>query len=335
MSLTGLTSLWRNSRVTINSNDSAPLSSRLSMLPLNSPPINGYSAERDLRIDRRAGSGRLWLHLEGQFLPRRQHDAALAPQRFSVGIFDTGSRPYITENDAFAFDIEGANRLGNSESEIGGVGGTEIADVTDGLGVYVTSIANGNTSSGTITVPAGSVKGQWNASILTGPHGQLAAEHPGLPDGRAVSDRDSHEPDPASQRRLDDVPRPERRSPARLDTALPAGYFRLTLGVESVNGISPEPVFFPSLENLNNVADNPVTPTFWASFIASASAAHTGGSARTTGFLFDTGAEVTVVSEDTAARLATSPADRTPARPKLPSPSPASADRSSKCPAST
>ena len=57
----------------------------------------------------------------------------------------------------------------------------------------------------------------------------------------------------------------------QIDTALPKNYYRLSLTVESPEGTSPDPEYFPSFDNYNNLADDPSTPSFWGSFFANAS----------------------------------------------------------------
>ena len=227
-----------------------------------------------------------------------------------------------------------ANRLGDSEADIGGVSGTETADVTDALGVYISSLGNASVSGSTINVTPGTLKGQWNASILTGREGSALPNIIGSPMAAQYQTVIRN-----SQTRHLNVGSTTYRGPSvtckRRTPALPAGYSRLTLGVESANGVSADPVFFPSLENINNVADNPATPTFWASFTASVNVSHTGGSANGQGFLFDTGAEVSVVSEDTAASVGFFTGGEIPARLTSSSPFPALAERPPKCPAST
>ncbi|CAN5350666.1 hypothetical protein BH09PLA1_BH09PLA1_16050 [soil metagenome] len=305
--LSGLSSLWRNASVTLNPAANATANGApgryFPVLPLNAPPINGFQPNvvfglTDQQDPNDFGfTSKISSAPGGNTLPR------FSPPRYSVGIFDTGSQAhYITLADSEAFDIEGANRLGDSEAEIGGVSGTEIADVTDALGVYMTSLANASAAGSTISVTPGSLKGQWNAAILTGREGSALPNILGSPMAAQYQTVIRN-----SQTRHLNVGSITYRGPSvdlqAKNTALPAGYSRLTLGVESVNGVSPDPVFFPSLENINNVADNPATPTFWASFIASVNVAHSGGSANGQGFLLDTGAEVTVVSEDTAASI--------------------------------
>ncbi|MBC8106512.1 MAG: retropepsin-like domain-containing protein [Anaerolineae bacterium] len=306
--LSGLSSLWRGGHVTLNPAAAAaandPSSRTFTMLPLNAPPINGFQPNvvlgltdqqdpDDFNFTTKIGSSP-----GGNTLPR------FAPPRYSVGIFDTGSQAhYITLADAQGFDIEGANRMGSSEAVIGGVSGTEIADVSDGLGVYIASLGNASAVGSTISVAPGSLKGQWNAAILSAQEADSV-----LPNiiGSPMAAQYQTVIRNSQTRHLTVGSRTYRGPSVTLqakDTALPAGYSRLTLGVESVNGVSPDPVFFPSLENINNVADNPATPTFWASLIASVNANHSGGSANNQGFLFDTGAEVTVVSQDTAASV--------------------------------
>src|SRR5205085_152081 len=66
--------------------------------------------------------------------------------------------------------------------------------------------------------------------------------------------------------------------------------------------------FVPSLEDINKIGHNPVSPTNWAAlFSTHVSGMHTvngtPGSFSEQRFLFDTGAQVTVLSQTTASQL--------------------------------
>jgi hypothetical protein len=306
MNFSDLSSLWRNGKLRLNTN--ALLNSNgggrsYTMLPLIAPPINGFQPNVVFGLTDEQDPDDFTFEAKPSSFPGGNTLPRFASPRYSVGIFDTGSQAhFIRPEEATLFDIEGANRVGDSEAVIGGVSGTETADVTDAIGVYITSITNASANGSTISVTPGSLKGQWNAAILTGRDGSALPNIIGSPMAAQYQTVIRN-----SQTRHLNVGSTTYRGPSvdlqARNTALPAGYSRMTLGVESANGLSPEPIFFPSLENINNVADNPATPTFWASFIASVTVTHTGGSSNGQGFLFDTGAEVTVLSEDTAASV--------------------------------
>jgi hypothetical protein len=308
MSLTGLTALSQNGQVIINS--AAVSAAPISVLPLNSPPINGFTPymvfgltdeqdKNDTTFSAKASSSPGTAYSGAATLPVFQ-----TPKYF-VATVDTGSQAHlITYDQSLQFDLNGANRLGNYQAQIQGVNGIEDTEISDGLGLYSTGLSNATGfAGGTISVTAGTLKGLWNCSILnTEPESGLPAliGSPVLSRYQVVIQN--------SQTKHITVGTTTFRSPQvsfqTLNTAAPGGYFRLTnVNVQSANGVSPDAVFFPSFDNIENWADNPTTPSFWANLTAQATATHTGGSSGSQDFLFDTGAQVSVISEDTAASV--------------------------------
>src|SRR5688572_17839005 len=179
MSLPELTSLWRNARVSTNPN---ALLGTIPVLPLNAPPINGYQPHVVFGLTDQQDPDEFGFTTKASTSPGGNTLPRFAQPRYSVGIFDTGSQAHlITLADYDAFDVAGANREGSYEAEIGGVSGSEFADISDALGVYQTSIANASTSTGTITVTPGSLKGQWNAAILSARQGSTLPNIIGAP----------------------------------------------------------------------------------------------------------------------------------------------------------
>ena len=76
----------------------------------------------------------------------------------------------------------------------------------------------------------------------------------------------------------------------------PAHPFTLFVDLIDANGASAaHPVFFPSIVNFDDFADDPLTPTFWTFPFANATVTDDEGTI-TDQFLFDTAAQVTVLS---------------------------------------
>src|SRR5438067_732383 len=73
----------------------------------------------------------------------------------------------------------------------------------------------------------------------------------------------------------------------------------LTLDAPPAGAPPADPFFFPDFAQLN-WANDPIQPSSWVSMTAKATATHN-GTAGSQDFLFDTGAEVTVISSDTGA----------------------------------
>jgi len=279
-----------------------PINASITAFPLNSPPINGFVPQVvfGLTNQQAPNDEEFKAHPSsspgGTSLP-----SGGAPQYF-VATFDTGSQSHLVSyNDAAAFNLAGANRAGNYEATLFGADGEEITDVSDPIGVYMTGFNNA-TGGTSLAVTPGTMIGQWNTSILTAQFGSTLPNLIGVPMVAQYQTVIRN-----SQTRRLTVGAQTFRSPQvdfqAQDTAYPSSYVRLTFDLMGPSGVSPNPVFIPSLDNFNNFADNPTNPTFWAGMFAKASGSDAGHSISNEQFLFDTGAQVTVVSQDTAAAM--------------------------------
>lgn len=224
---------------------------------------------------------------------------------YSIATFDTGSEfDMVDAADASIFNLDAAGRAGGYSIQIVGASGTEYADISDALGVYATGFGNATSNGTAVSLNPGSppLQGQWNTSILSGEAGSELPNLIGAPMAAqyqtVITNSKTKELVVGGQTYIS----PEMNFQA-LDTPLPSNYVRLSLDVQSPLGISPTPTYFPSFDNFSNVADNPSSPTSWASFLANVNLTGTGGSASNQPFLLDTGSQVTVLSEDTAAAL--------------------------------
>ena len=289
-------------------------SPRVTAFPLNAPPINGFVARVAFGLtDKQLPNDETFsafpsTTLTGNTMPR------FNPAYYSIATFDSGSQSHIvTQADAAIFNFTSAGREGNYQSEVAGASGTEVADISDPIGMYMTGL--GNATGGTsLSVNTATMVGQYNTSILTTETGSVLPNIIGSPmiaqyqtvirtsvhRTVTVGGATYHSPDVSFQ---------------PLDTAYPSNYSRLTFDVMSPSGVAPDPVFIPSLDNFNNFADNPTTPTFWGSLFATANATDTGGTATGKQFLFDTGAQITVMSQDTAAEVGFNSAGENPSTP--------------------
>lgn len=281
----------------------SPGSRPMTALPLSSPPIGGFAPRVVFGLTDEQDPDDLTFESHASSVPGGNTLPIGSAPSYFIATLDTGAQSHIVRYaDSLVFDLASADRLGNHFQEITGANGSESSDISDGLGIYMTGFANASVSGGSTINATGTLKGQWNTSILTTLPGSSLPNIVGSPmiaQHQAVIRN--------TQTRHLTVGGQTYRTPQvdfqPLNTALPAGYSRLTLDVLSGNGVSPNPVFFPSLDNMNNWADNPATPSFWASLFARVNGSHTAGTISQEQFLFDTGAEVTVLSEDTAAQV--------------------------------
>jgi hypothetical protein len=271
-------------------------------LPLNSPPINGFVPQVVFGLTTQQAPNDFEFKAHMSSSPGGTALPSGGPTLYRVATFDTGSQSHLVSyDDAQLFAINAANRGGAYEATLLGASGEETADVSDGLGVYMTGFLNA-TGGASLSVTPGTLIGHWNTSILTAQSGSSLPNLIGVPMMAQYQTVIRN-----SQTRHLTVGAQTYRSPQvqfqAQDTPLPASYVRLTFDLQSPSGLSPDPVFIPSLENFQNNADNPTTPTFWASPFARASGNDNGFSVNNEQFLFDTGAQVTVVSQDTAAAM--------------------------------
>jgi hypothetical protein len=276
----------------------------LTSLPLNAPPINGFVPQVVFGLTDEQAPNDFNFASHKSSSPGGNTLPFGGPQYFTTAVFDTGSQSHlISYADTQLFNFDSADRTGDATQDVAGASGTETTDVTDAVGVYATGFANASVNgSGSLTVTPGSLIGQYNTSVLTAEEGSSLPNLIGAP---MAAQYQTVIKNTTTQHLM--IGGQTLRTPAvsfqTLSTALPTGYSKLTLSVQSVNGVTHDPVFFPSLENFDNLSDNPSTPSFWASLFAKATVTHTGGSVNNQDFLFDTGAQVSVISEDTAAQV--------------------------------
>jgi hypothetical protein len=75
----------------------------------------------------------------------------------------------------------------------------------------------------------------------------------------------------------------------------------MTLDVMSPAGLSPTPIYNPSTDIFSEDFGTPISSSFWMSLFGNVSGSEGGVNVPAHQFLFDTGAQVTVLSQDTAA----------------------------------
>lgn len=267
--------------------------------PLQSPPVVGFQPFVAVTLTDRQGSDDFstlaipQVTRTGNLLPRNQ------PEYTYLATLDSGGQSHILSAEAAAMiDLEGSGRAGGYQVEVSGASGSEFLDVSDPLGVFVSGTQN-ITNTTTLQAPASSYVGQIHTSVLTAGPGSVLPSIIGVPMlGHYAADIKN------SQTRRLTTSTGAVRSPAV--NFVPHGdatqyQFRLELDLQDPLGSSTSgPTFFPSLDDFDDFSDNPTAPTFWTFPIANTNLTHTGGSVSQQQFLFDTGAQVSVVSEATA-----------------------------------
>ena len=197
------------------------------------------------------------------------------------------------------FDFVSANREGTKFQTVQGANGSEDLNITDGVGIYMTGLQNA-TGGSSIGVTSGSLRGHWNVPVLTTEEDSVIPTVIGQPILSQWQVKIQN-----TQTRHIDVNGSTYRGPSvtlqDLGTTIPAGYSKLTLNTSDVG--PPDAPYYLNFDFTGS--DNPDTPGAWSLPIAEAKVTlgHTGGSASNQDFLFDTGAQVSVISRDTAAAL--------------------------------
>jgi hypothetical protein len=280
--------------------------------PVQSPPINGFVPHVVFGLTNEDDpDAQLQEALEDQLLTGINPPGGniwlpngTATAKYLIATLDTGAQSHIISYaDTPAFDFPGNELETFNSTEVIGASGTETVDISMPLGVYMTGLGNATTSGSTIT-PTGALKGHYNASVLSAAQSdsilpniigapimaqyQVAISNSN-PKSLTVGSTTYHSPQ-VTLTSLFSAPQ------------LPTNYYRMTLEVQSPSGVSPVASYFGLPEIVGSeIVYIPQTPTFWSSLFANVSGSDAGNSVSNRQLLFDTGAQVTVFSEDTAA----------------------------------
>jgi hypothetical protein len=232
----------------------------------------------------------------GNTLPRNGTEHTI------LATLDSGGQSHIVSAaNAEIIDLVGANRNGAYTVVVQGASGQEELDISDALGVWVTGVANLNAGP-TLSANPLSYVGQYRTAILTAQPGSVLPSIVGVPMFAQYRVNISN-----TQTRRFETPEGTLRSPNitfnQINSSVSTTTYPQNLSISLLdvnNSATSQPAFFPdlggSIQNLNN---NPQLPTFWSFPFANATVAHTSGT-QTDQFLFDTGAQVTVLSEEMA-----------------------------------
>ncbi|WP_428937290.1 aspartyl protease family protein [Fontivita pretiosa] len=272
---------------------------------INSPPIEGFSPYVVFGLtNEQDPDGEFGFYGVASNFPGGSSLPIGGAPRYFAALLDSGSQVHYFRNaDLDAMQFASSGLVGNATLTVGGVAGTEVADVTDALGVYVSGLGNATFSAGQINVNPLSLRGQWNVPVLAQRPGSQLPNIIGSPILPHYQVRMRNSLPRSLNTGTQTLRSPDIQLLAPNSSYDPAAYFKLSVDVLSVNGVTPDPFYLPSLRNFNNWADDPTTPGVWAGLFANARATHTAGQGDTQQFLFDTGADVTVLSRQTASQV--------------------------------
>lgn len=224
---------------------------------------------------------------------------------YEVAIFDTGAPATIISHDAFQnFGIAEAGRSGTNITPLGGVGPTIDAINSDPMGVYAVGFDGllTNPRTGQQTVDRSQMKGSMNDSILYGPSGSSLPNLIGTTTSTHYTTLINY-----SDPRIIEYNGETYRSPATtmLDQGIvsrPSRRIQMTLEPGQLGAF---PTFLPDLGNLDldDLGNNPSTPTIAGSFSLNANVRNNGAERLRVNGIFDTGAQGTFVSEQLAAEM--------------------------------
>jgi hypothetical protein len=224
---------------------------------------------------------------------------------------DTGAQSHVLSGDLYTFDVlSAANRDGAYTTPISGAGGASVdADISDPLGVYISPLSQFN---GGVVNPT-AWKGHYNAAVLTTPPGT------GLPNIVGNPMFAQHQIEILnSQTARRSLGAQTFRAPTINLNPLNSTIDTVKYPIRSVleladpfNSATSAPAFFPDFGTLDFL-DNPTTPTFWTFPFVTTAVTDSLGTINNQQFLFDTGAQVSLLSSQLAADIGFDPTTSVP-----------------------
>lgn len=224
---------------------------------------------------------------------------------------DSGAQSHVLSGDLFTNDVLfAANREGAYTAQIAGAGGAAVdADISDPLGVYVAPLSQFNGG----VVNSSSWRGHYNAAVLTTP------PNLGLPNivGNPMFAQHQIEilNSQTSRRTLgSETFRAPTINLRPINTPINTTQYptRSVLDLlDPVNSATSAPAFFPDFGTLDFL-DNPTTPTFWTFPFVTTTVTDSLGTINNQQFLFDTGAQVSLLSTQLAADIGFDSKTQTP-----------------------
>ncbi|MEZ6119169.1 MAG: retropepsin-like aspartic protease [Pirellulaceae bacterium] len=267
-------------------------------------PIAGNSPQVIMSItDRRDRDDSVWTATNSSVTVGNQLPKNATPH-YAVATYDTGSVAHILGFDDYqAFNVAGAGREGSNFTPVLGVGGGIVnLRNSDPLGIFISGM-QARTSSTPLTGDPIRLGGQFNVSVLSAPSDSSLPSIVGTALSGEYTTVIRHSDLQIVQ--MDDrtvrTPALDIELPGTVDP--PARRLAMTYSF-GLAGSSP-PAFFPNLLNLdiNDLANDPSTPSAGGMFFLKANAKNNGFSQSNVDMLFDTGAQASIVSDQVAATL--------------------------------
>ncbi len=234
---------------------------------------------------------------------------------YDIALFDTGAATHILTRDAHnGFDIANEGFSGTNVQQIGGATGTVLLDINDPLGVYMSGLADRTGTGANLTMQRSSLKGQTSFATLSAPTSWQLPNIIGLPIAAQHAVHIQNSNPQVFQHQGTTV-----RTPNIQLNPLGSGgqgiQRRAQLNLNPGGSFLTGPIYVQNLDLTTLVFhDNPLSPSVVesAGLFLDTDIQDGSGSIQDQSFLFDTGASLTVVSSQIAARLGFDPILDTP-----------------------
>jgi len=225
------------------------------------------------------------------------------PSQYIVGTLDSGGQSTILSYaDTQTVNLFAAGLEGTEQIEVTGAGGDSVfLDVSDALGQYISGLQNATPGANGPVVAQSSLKGIWNNSILTVSDSEspipTLVGNPIFAHWQVVL-RNSQTQRLRIGNQTYQGPQTELRN---IDAAHDNSFVRIGLTATSAGGANSFPVFVFNFSNPGGEwSDNPQVPTVWNFMGVKTNVTNEGHEINQSPFLFDTGAQVSVISNETA-----------------------------------
>jgi autotransporter-associated beta strand protein len=274
---------------------------------IGNDPVNGFTPQVVVGLTNEQDSDSANSGIEGFGIKKASPGGSTFPLTagaqpyYVVATLDSGSQgDIISYDDAQVYDFAGAGFEGGKTQTVQGVSGSEDLAITDAVGVYMTDFSNATVTGGKIGVAAGTLQGQYNVPLLAANQGDSLPNLMGSPilsQYRATIQN--------SQQRHLTVGGTTFTTPAvtlsNFSSTIPAGYSKLTL--QTTDSGPPDSPYYINFDLTG--PKNPDSPGAWTSLITNSivSMTHGANTVSNQPFLFDTGAQLSLISNDTAASL--------------------------------
>jgi hypothetical protein len=238
---------------------------------------------------------------------------------YDMALLDTGAAAsLITSAADAAFDIEGAGYRGSLTLTIGGATGFLEANINNAMSLFATGLANRTGSGGaTLGLTPATLLGQSSISLLTMPPESDLPNVLGIPFSSQYATYIRND-----QPQVFQVGGKTVRTPQLQFLPLGSGgqgiTRRVPITLDAPGGFSLPPAYVINFDNLINgdpLTEDPQAPTVMqeaGAYFLPVSVNNEGQSLTNSSFFFDTGADVTVVSQLNAVRLGFDPVLDTP-----------------------